>query len=256
MWPESTLYRIFNGRSGLCIDADGNDPNPGSGTPILQFPWQPGQQNQVWLYDNLWLLSGYTTTLWSQADTGDPPQSVTLQPYQQHQNIPNTYEWTIPSLVPTQLYYIQSFTGGCLTADPGGGESQLALTPMHGNGLPTQMWAFAEYQGSYRIFNAYNGLCADAAGNDNPPDPGTNVIEFPWQQQVRNSTWQPQQNQVWALTALSDPPTPNMTLWALASAYDSTKVWSNQSGSVQLEQAQLPVPDQQKWFFVEIPPVA
>jgi Ricin-type beta-trefoil lectin domain-like len=264
VWPESSirtpgssLYRIFNARSGLCIDADGNVPNPSSDTAVQQFPWQPGQQNQVWLYDAEFLLSGYTTTLWCQAGSGEPPQTVALQPYQQNQNYPSTYAWTISGLATPQLYYIESAAsgGGCLTADPGGDESQLTLTPIHDNGLPTQMWAFVEYQGNYRIFNVYNGLCADAAGNGNPPSPGTNVIEYGWRQQVDDSNWQPQPNQVWTLTALGNPPSPSMTLWTLASGYDSTMVWSNQSGSVQLEQAQLPVPSAQEWRFVEILPV-
>lgn len=257
-WPESSsqmpatrLYRIFNAHSGLSIDADGNDPHPGEGTPILQFTWRPGQENQVWLFDSNWLLSGYTTEMWWQAGSGDPPQDVTLQPYQQHQNIPNNWEWTIPSLVPAQLYYIQRVgTGLCLTADPGGGDSPLTLTPMHFSGVPTQMWAFIGYPGypgKYRIFNVYNGLCADASGNKNPPEPGTSIAQFSWRQQL---------NQAWAVAALPNPaPTPQNTLWTLASAYDSTKVWDGRSGSVQLEDVQTPVPQEQMWRLLEIPHV-
>jgi Ricin-type beta-trefoil lectin domain-like len=248
-WPQSRLYRIFNALTGLCIDADGNDPHPGAETPLLQFPWRPGQQNQVWLNDGLWLLSGYTTAMWWQAGQGDPPQPVKLQPYQQHQNIPNTYEWKISGPVPAQLYYIQRFESGlCLTADPGGGDNPLTLTPLHSSGVPTQMWAFIAFQGKYRVFNVYNGLCADAAGNKNPPPAGTSIGQYGWRQQL---------NQAWTVTALPSPsPTPQTTLWTFASAYDSTKVWSGDSGSgsVQLEDVQTPVSREQKWRLVEISP--
>jgi hypothetical protein len=244
MSPASSLFRIFNAHSGLCIDAHGNDVDPSAGTSVDQFAWQPGQQNQVWLYSYLWLMSGYTTNLVCTAGGMQAGEKVTLEQPPFNQFIPNAYSWSIPSLTTVPLYYIVRLdTGLCLTANPDNDSGeQLKLTPYRGTGLPTQMWGFiADAQGNYRIINAYNGFCADAAGNDDKPSPGTDIIQFDWQPGQRNQVW----------TATTQP-TPIAPIVTFASVYDATKIWSGAStpgAAVQLAQAQSPPPYSQLWLL-------
>jgi len=97
---QARTYRIFNAQSGMCVDAKGNNRNPGNGTVVQQYTWKSGQGNQEWYWvaAEQQMASSYNRKEVWDVHSGSTSPGAGLQLYQPTGGI--TQQWIMVPVLP------------------------------------------------------------------------------------------------------------------------------------------------------------